>query len=427
MDYLCRSRTGMVTRMNVLFFSMLNVLSLDDHNLYSDLIRIFIENGHHVTIINTIEQRNESAYKQNKKNASKQLDIIEANIGDITNTPFLKKGLSLIAFQNQIIASIKKRKDLYKIDLFLAAIPPITFDRITKYIKKRFNAKVFLLLKDIWPASIFDISVKNGYLIKLLGCSFLRHCEKLTYRGADKIGCISQGSLEYVKKNNEYIDDGKLCVVYNSFTPMTISHLTNIERQTVRVKYSIPKDRICLIFGGTMGVGQNISFVVDCIRECKELNCHFVICGSGIQFSIIEDFYKKEKPQNLTLINRLPKIEYEKVLDACDIGLLFIRYTAQTVNYPYRLLSYMEYSKPIFASTDPVTDLPQMINENQWGWTCYSNDPKLFKETLQKCLCSNIDEYGKRAREGLERYFSAQDSYNTIIKEYERLPQKDRG
>ena len=136
------------------------------------------------------------------------------------------------------------------------------------------------------------------------------------------------------------------------------------------------------------------------------------MCSNGTEIS---DYKKKEQPGNLTLINFLPKNEYDKLARGCDAGLIFLDYRFSIPNYPSRILSYMENSTPVICATDPNTDVGKMVEENGFGYACQSNSVESFISCIEKLRLSDIDSMGKRARRACEELFSVEQCYNKII------------
>lgn len=398
--------------MNVLFLSMMYMESLDESNIYSDLLREFIKNGHHVDILCPIEKRYDFFDREVK---GKGYNLFYTHVGNVTNTGFIEKGISVLKIGKQINRCIDNNLKDKKIDLFLVAVPPVTFEAVVKHVKHIYDAKIYLLLKDIWPASMFDLKTPGGNITKKIVIWIFRHWEKHLYKASDMIGCLSPGNVKYVLENNRYLSHSKVEVNPNVITPRTIEPLTEFERTVIRKKYGIPKKKICFVYGGTLGVGQNVEHIVRCLRACKDLDCHFVISGKGVQYNILKRYKDECKPKNLTLINGLPKKEYEKLMQSCDVGLVFLRYSAQTPNIPSRILSYMEYSLPVFSCVDPVSDLTEIVEDGGIGWGCLSNDENLFKEKIMEAMNSNLEVYKYNSRAYLETHFDAKASYDKII------------
>lgn len=399
--------------MNVLFLSMMCMTSLDESNIYSDLLKEFIQHGHHVDILCPIEKRYDFS---DSTVCGDGYQIVYVHTGNVTNTGFIEKGVSVLKIGEQINACIDRNIGQKQIDLFLVAVPPVTFETVVHHVKKKYRSRVYLLLKDIWPASMFDLKVPGGIVAKTIVSAMFRHWEKRLYKEVDKIGCLSPGNVKYVLEHNRYLDAKKVEVNPNCITPREIPALSEEQRCSIRAKYGIPEDQVCFIYGGTLGVGQNVAHIVKCLKACKDLDCHFVISGRGVQYHLLEEYVENEKPHNLTLINGLSKPEYEELMHACDVGLVFLRYTAQTPNIPSRILSYMEFSLPILTCLDPVSDLTQIVEEGKFGWGCLSDDENAFREKILEATLINLEKCRANSREYLMKNFSAGQSYESIVK-----------
>lgn len=403
--------------MNVLFLSVVDITSIDESNIYTDLIREFVNNGHHVDIISPIEKRSSTKDTDIHKEG---YDIYKPHVGNITNTGFVEKGFSILQYRKQIIECIRSKIGNKKIDLFLVAVPPVTVDKIVAYVKKTYGCKVYLLLKDIWPASMFDLKTTGGPIVKKAVCAVFRVWEKNLYNLSDSIGCLSQGNVDYILSNNKYLDPKKVHVNPNTIVPHDIQPLSIEERNAVRIKYGVPSDTVTFIYGGTLGVGQNVAHIVECLKACQGLKCHFVISGKGVQYNLLEEYRSEYNPKNLTLINGLPKAEYDKLMQSCDVGMVFLRYTAQTPNIPSRILTYMDYSLPILSCTDPTSDLNQIIEKGKFGWGCLSNDSAAFKKLVVDILQSDVAQYGRNGRICLEKEYTSAQSFEIIMNAIQR-------
>lgn len=151
--------------MNILFFSLQNILSLEQSDLYSDLLREFVSNGHYVYIVSPWEKR---FGRDEEVIEGDSYKIIKPKVRNVTNTPFIEKGISIITLRRILKSAIKKYVGSTQIDLFLLATPPVTEDVVVKYVKSQYNCKVYLLLKDIWPASMNDLKTPGGEPLKKL-------------------------------------------------------------------------------------------------------------------------------------------------------------------------------------------------------------------------------------------------------------------
>ena len=132
--------------MNVLFLTLLDFDSLKEHNIYTDLLREFVKNGHKVCAISPVEKRKcIKTHIIKEKNAR----ILKLQIGNTQKTNVIEKGISTVMIEPTFKWAIKTFFSKIKFDLVLYTTPPITLVSAVEYVKHRDNAKTYLLLKDI--------------------------------------------------------------------------------------------------------------------------------------------------------------------------------------------------------------------------------------------------------------------------------------
>lgn len=399
--------------MNVLFLTLYDFNSIEEHNLYPDLLREFTKHGHKVYVISPVERRrNQDTHIIEEGMAT----ILKLRIGNTQKTNIVEKGISTLRIEPQFIAGIKKYFSKIKFDLVLYSTPPITFCKAIEYVKNRDGAKTYLLLKDIFPQNAVDLGMmqKNG-LKGLLYKSF-RNKEKRLYRISDRIGCMSQANVDYVLKHNPEVDPSIVEVCPNSIEPIDVS--IDLEtRETIRKKYEIPLNKMVFVYGGNLGKPQGIDFMVDCLRTQRDNSgVFFLIIGDGTEYGVIESYMNEERPQNVKLMKRLPKADYDMLVAASDVGLIFLDHRFTIPNFPSRLLNYMQAQIPVFAVTDPNTDIGKVIVEGGFGWWCESNSIEDFKKVIESLKDAPFGDKGLNGyKYMLNRYNSAQ-SYEMICK-----------
>lgn len=187
-------------------------------------------------------------------------------------------------------------------------------------------------------------------------------------------------------------------------------------------KYGIPLDKKVFIFGGNLGKPQGISFMIQCLETVKDTaEAFFLIVGDGTEYGKIKAFLSETKQKNVKLMKRLPREDYDTMVGACDVGLLFLDHRFTIPNYPSRLISYMQAKIPVLATTDPNTDIRKNIVDGGFGWWCESNDTKAFKETISRILLEDLKAMGQVGYRYLIEHFSVEDSYKTIIAHFREI------
>lgn len=399
--------------MNVLFVSISAMPHLSEHSISLDLIRQFKQNGHNVYVVCSNERRNKQPTELTEECGCK---ILRVKTGNNKNTNILEKGISNILLPYQYIKSIKKYYFDVKFDLVIYPTPPVTQVSAVNFIKKRDGAKTYLLLKDIFPQNAVDLGMMTKTGPKSVIYKFFKHKEKKLYEVSDYIGCMSQANVDYLLNKNPEILPDRVHINPNSIEVQEIVR-TDEMRDEMRNKYNIPHDAKVFVYGGNLGKPQDISFIIECLKaNVGKADRFFVICGKGTHYPKLKQFVESEKPDNVLLINGLPKEEYEEFIKAFDVGLIFLDHRFEIPNFPSRLLSYMQNSMPVLACTDANTDIGKVITKNGFGWWCESTSEVLFTEKIDEACNAEIDEMGKKAKIFLEANYTSKISYETITK-----------
>jgi glycosyltransferase involved in cell wall biosynthesis len=402
--------------MNVLFLTLIDFETIQYNNIYTDLMREFVKNNHKVYIISPTEKRKQQNTYLIDNDKCK---ILKLQIGNIQKTNIIEKGISTLTLESKFQKGIKDYFSDVKFDLVIYATPPITLQKAVTYVKKRDNAKSYLLLKDIFPQNAVDLGMikKNGIKGFLYG--YFRAKEKRLYQQSDYIGCMSQANVNFVLKHNPEISPSVVEVCPNSIEPQRIQK--NVKKNAeIKEKYNIPNDKTVFIYGGNLGKPQGIDFLIECLRANKENNqVYFIIAGSGTEFIKLNTFFKNEKLANAQLFAELPKEDYEKLANSCDVGLIFLDKRFTIPNFPSRLLSYMQASMPVLAATDINTDIGQVIEQGKFGLWCESSNVKQFNYKLQQlCNITLRKNMGNNARSYLEDNYTSRNSYEIIMSHF---------
>ncbi len=378
--------------MNILFLTLVDFDSLDDRNIYTDLLRKFHQEGHRVYIISPVERKSHKQAKCIKIDEKSR--ILKLRIGNIQKTNLFEKGISTITLESIFISAIKKYYADVKFDLVLYSTPPITLQKAVNYVKKRDNAITYLLLKDIFPQNAVDMGMLSKHGIKGLLYRYFRIKEMKLYQDSDYIGCMSEANMKYIKRHNPQIVSDKIEICPNCIEPLD-KKISEKEKAGIRKKLGVPKDKLLFVYGGNLGKPQGIPFLIECLRRIQEEeSVYFLIVGSGTEYGKLRDFVRNENPENIKLLRELPVKDYERMILAADVGLIFLDYRFTIPNFPSRLLSYMQAGIPILACTDVNTDVGRIIAENGFGWWCESTDIKKFQNKIREIIADD-DRKGK--------------------------------
>ncbi len=394
--------------MNILFLTIARMHNLEERGIYPDLFRKFVEKGHNVYIASPAERMTKEKTNLKKYDG---YSVLRVKVGNFQKTNMIEKGISTLFIETHFLSAIKRYYNDVKFDAVVYATPPMTYPNVVDYIKKRDGAKIYLLLKDIFPQNAVDIGLFSE---KSLIYKYFRKKEIRIYKQSDRIGCMSQANVDFLLKHNNFIDEN---IVHISPNCIEYTQPEKVDRSQIRKKYNIPEDVTVFLYGGNLGKPQSIPFIIDLIKaNSKKKDRFFVISGTGTEAYKIRNFYEKEKPDNMLLLDWLAQVEYDKLTAACDVGMLFLDHRFTIPNIPSRILAYMRHSLPVFAATDVNTDINKIIEEGNFGWWCESNSVENAVSVMDRICNEDLKEKGGNSLKYLLENYTTDSGYKSIIK-----------
>lgn len=416
--------------MKLIFLTLARMEGIESRGIYSDLMRKFRDEGHSVYIVTPSER------KCGKKTQLLEVDgvhILRVRTLNIQKTNIIEKGLGTLLIEWQYKRAIKKHLKGVKFDLITYSTPPITLTNVVKYLKRENPEAIsYLQLKDIFPQNAVDVGMfpEDSFIHR-----YFRRKEIQLYKNSDYIGCMSPANVEFVRQHNPYYPEDHVEVAPNS---IELSHTEEIHRQaqddkeTIRIKYGLPTDIPIFIYGGNLGKPQGIDFLIKCLDSNKSRDdCFFLIIGSGTEYPKLEKWYEdndnkskyRKERFHVKVMKSLPKEDYDRLVRACEVGLIFLDHRFTIPNYPSRLLSYLENKMPVICATDVNTDIGRIAEENGYGYWCESKNTIDFTVLVNKFMAhpERIREMGERGYEFLKQNYLVEHTYQAIMK---HLPSK---
>lgn len=400
--------------MNLIFLTLVEINSVEERGIYQDLLRKFRDEGHDVTIVTPVERRkNTSTNFQTKEGVS----ILQVKTFNIQKTNIVEKGIGTLAIEYQYLSAIRKHLSGKKFDLVLYSTPPITFVKVIEFIKKRDRAYSYLLLKDIFPQNAVDMKMlkKGSFIYKQF-----RRKEKKLYEISDTVGCMSPANISFVLEHNPEVNPKKVEVNPNSIEPVYFSYSPE-EKKQIREKYGIPLDKKVFVYGGNLGKPQGLDFLLQTIAATENNQAFFLIVGDGTEFPKMKKWFDMENPTNAVLLQKLPKEDYDKLLAACDVGLIFLDKNFLIPNFPSRLLSYLEMGMTVLAATDPHTDIGKIVEQNNCGYRVIAGNQKEMQSKINLLLEKDLEILGDNAKKILKENYTVDKSYNLIMNKIQNV------
>jgi glycosyltransferase involved in cell wall biosynthesis len=391
--------------MRVLFLMFAFPDMNESFNMYTAMVDMFHKNNHSVTVVAPGSNLKKSAIT-----TEKGIEILRVKTYPIKNVSNIRKGIANLLLPYQFQKEINKFYKDRKFDLIIIPTPPVTLGSLAKDLKKKHNAQVYLILRDIFPQNAVDLGfMKKDSLIHKI----FKVKETGLYETADQIGCMSQANIDFVKDNHN-VPDHKLHVLRNWQYLNTDEH---IEIDTIREKYNLV-NKFVVVFGGNMGKPQQLENVLELAHRSKQNSeIVFVLLGEGVMMDRIKSEIITKNIKNINVHGSIPKLEYQSLIRASDVGLISLHENFTIPNIPSKALDYWNIGIPILGSLDKATDFGEILNETQTGLWAYSGEHKKLYENLMKLYKNNnlrvaMSENG---RSYFQKYLTPETAYNTIL------------
>jgi glycosyltransferase involved in cell wall biosynthesis len=377
----------------------------ESFNMYTAMVDMFYKNNHSITVVAP-----RSNLKKSAITTEKGIEILRVKTYPIKNVSNIRKGIANLLLPYQYQKEINKFYKDRKFDLIIIPTPPITLGSLAVKLKKKHNAQVYLILRDIFPQNAVDLGfMKNESFIHKL----FKVKETELYKTADRIGCMSIANIDFLKNNADVLEH-KLHVLRNWQYLNTDEH---IEIDTIREKYNLV-NKFVVVFGGNMGKPQQLENVIELALRCQEnKEIVFILLGEGVMMEEIKLEVKVKDLQNIHIHASIPKLEYQSLIRSSDVGLISLHQDFTIPNIPSKALDYWNIGIPILGSLDNATDFGKILDETQTGLWAYSGEHKKLYENLMKLYKNNnlrvaMSENG---RSYFQKYLTPETAYNTIL------------
>jgi glycosyltransferase involved in cell wall biosynthesis len=381
--------------------------------IYTDLANELTKRGHKVTVVVADQKKNIESNCFQEENGIPVLRVACMNFYDVSK---IKKAISFMFMPRYIKKAIKTFLKGYDFDFVLHESPPVTNFSIVRWIKKKFKCRNYLMLKDIFPQNAVDLCLFSK---KSIFYYYYRFLELRMYRLSNKIGVMSDANSKYIVTHNR---KEKLSDKIDIF-PNTIRLKSNrIANDAIsRDMLNIDKDSLVLVFGGNMGIPQYVELLMFAIDHFKDdRRVFFILIGRGTERFKIKKLIENKEISNIKLLQNIKRIDYEDYVSISDLGIITLNPQFTIPNYPSRILSYLHHSLPVLAATDRITDIKELILENDIGYWIHSADKVGFVNQIELIINdkSSLIQKGKNGNRCLREKFGVERSVDILEKFY---------
>ncbi|MBY6063707.1 glycosyltransferase family 4 protein [Pseudidiomarina sediminum] len=218
--------------------------------------------------------------------------------------------------------------------------PSIISTSGARYLAKKFNAKLIVDIRDIWPLTLVELAGKSKShpLIKLL-----RKYELKAYRDADLLTSNLKGFSTYLEENGfqnkkfEWLPNGFDKTEYDDASPVDEGDIFTVG------------------YAGTFGLANALFPLLEAANLLKgDKAIKFVFVGEGREAESMMSYCREHGLNNVEFKDFVPKSEIQSVLKSFDV----LTVGAQRSNLyrygvsPNKLFDYFNAGKPIIYYID---------------------------------------------------------------------------
>ena len=333
--------------------------------IVGDLANELSQQGHKITIVTFVDKQSKSC----QINLEDEIQIIR--IRSLTRK-YGKVGRLLAeqSYSSKIKRNLKKLHNI-PCDGIICYSPSIFYGKAIRWLKKKYNSKVYLVMRDIFP----KWAVESGLLKKGLLYNYFKITEKNLYSSCNVIGIEAKSDLEYFD-NYGLNKSIKIEVLNNWGSPLD---------QIDDYLSDNPLDdrKVNIVYGGNMGDAQDILSLVNSIDySILGQRAIMLLMGEGNQFDKIKNTINKNNLTNIVLMPTVDRKRYLSFMSKADIGLVSLSKKMSSNNYPLKMIGYMQLAIPILGSVNKNNEMIQMIVKNNIGLVSLASDEKSFNKNL---------------------------------------------
>lgn len=407
---------GKNTSMNVLFIFSRHSKDPRNSTLTKDLSDEFARQGINVYVVTMSEKRDNQPTLMSIENG---YNVLRVQTGNYFNCETrLEKVKTILTMPAQFIKAAKKYLNDIRFDLIVTHTPFVSSRKIILPLKRYFNCPAHLILWDIFPQNAWDIGIIRNRMV----FNLFKHAEIKMLQSYDQIWCMSDGNVEYFKKNYPELKHKSIDRLYNS---AKIKPLPDINRQVVRQQFGYTNEDIISIFGGNMGAPQHLENILELAKQAqvKFANAKFLFIGQGTETKHLIALANNLNLTNVKFIHQLPRDDYENITVAADIGMVSLDQRFTVPNFPSKTTDYFKLQLPILASLDACAAqdygcfLTDIAKAGRFALAGDSED--LFNRYLE--LYSNADlrrKLGENGRKFYEQELDVRKACSRICKKH---------
>ncbi len=299
-------------------------------------------------------------------------------------------------------------------DLVFATSTPLTIVLPAIYTSKCQKIPMVFEVRDLWPELPIAMNAIPSVLIP-----FAYWLEKFAYKNAREIITLSPGMKDGIEKRG--IKSDRIHVISNG-CDIELFDVDIMLGKRFREEHDWLKDRPLVVYTGTLGRINGVSYFVEIASEMSKLNSEvrFLIVGEGYEEELVRvkaielDVLNK----NLFIFNKVPKKEIPIILSASTVATsLFIDLPSMWNNSANKFFDALAANRPIMINYSGWQ--ADLLTEYEAGIVVPPSDSKIAAQQLFKFISS--EEKLRTARDRASKLANDSFSRDILAKKLEKV------
>ncbi len=349
----------------------------------TDMCAYFAQHGHDVTMLTTFAYY--PWWKKRAEDAGKWFSTEQVNNIKVCRCwhyvpaqPSTLKRLVhelTFVFNSTLRALVAPRPDVY-----IAVSPPL-FLGIGVWLVSRFKGRPYVYhVQDLQPDAALGLGmIKPGLAVKLL---YL--LEKFNYRGAARVCGISEGMMEAFRAKG--VPDERRYLFANWIPDENATEKKAATEPSFRETYGIAPGARLIAYSGNVGQKQGLEVVIDAAGKAAGENVLWVICGEGAAKRDLQASLDAQPNVPVRLMPLQPDGLYRSLLAEADISLITQQKGTGQFFFPSKLLSILQYGRPVLAVADESSELARAVRQGQFGLVVPPADAEALGQAAQTMI-----------------------------------------
>lgn len=306
-----------------------------------EMARRFIKEGHRVIMITSDTDSNT---KETTNWYQTEIEGIEVHWVPVPYNNKMSYSERIKAFFKFSLLAGKKASS-FDVDIIFATSTPLTIAIPAIQAKRKLCVPMVFEVRDLWPELPIAMGALKNPILKMAA----KVLENYAYKHADHIIALSPGMKEGVLKTG--YPENKVSVIPNS-CDIDLFNVEDEKGYLFRNKYRWLKDRPLLVYSGTLGHINGVTYLAKVANEMMYINpeVRIVVVGDGAEYQKIKELAIKNEvfEVNFFMLKEIPKVEIPAILNATDIVIsLFIDLKPMWANSANKFFDALASGTPI--------------------------------------------------------------------------------